>query len=211
MGISNAGPVGNWRKKVGNVVARVSQGRTILSIYQPEVSNPRTQAQQSQRNKLTLCSEFGGKVADVLKVGFKNVVKVGTAYAYAVGKWMKEAISGVYPSATLDLGLVTLSQGSLSNPYNLACQAAGTDFTINWTDNSDTGNALASDQCVVCAYNGNKKEAISDFATATRSDHNATISVSSAWTGDDVMIWCFFKRPDGSLVSDSRYLGKFTV
>ena len=47
MGKANQGVFGAWTKRVGNVVGRVIQGVNVYSIYQPNVSNPRTELQQS--------------------------------------------------------------------------------------------------------------------------------------------------------------------
>ena len=54
MGKQYGGMFANWYGKIGNVVGRIRQGRTIVAIYQPNVSNPRTDAQIAQRERFSL-------------------------------------------------------------------------------------------------------------------------------------------------------------
>ena len=68
------GAFANYYGKVGNVIARIRQGRTILSIYQPNVHNPRTEAQVAQRTDFGLITKFLSPLSQILKYGkvFKN-------------------------------------------------------------------------------------------------------------------------------------------
>lgn len=62
MAIANHSPLSNWRGRAGGQVYRVRAGEQIVTAYQPNVSNPRTDGQLQQRAKLALA----GKISSIL-------------------------------------------------------------------------------------------------------------------------------------------------
>lgn len=64
------GILGKGTGKLGNAVFAVSGGEQIMREYNPNVSNPNTDAQVAQRAKLKLMSQLGAALAPAL--GFKK-------------------------------------------------------------------------------------------------------------------------------------------
>ena len=59
----SVGFIGTIRGRIGNVVfSRGIDGRTVMRAYQPQVSNPRTNAQRMQRAKVNVAGQFSGMV-----------------------------------------------------------------------------------------------------------------------------------------------------
>ena len=58
MGKNNAGILGQFTGKIGNVVGAVSRGVQTTRVYQPIVNNPRTAKQIQQRAFMSQVSEF---------------------------------------------------------------------------------------------------------------------------------------------------------
>ena len=65
------GILGKGTGKLGNAVFAVSGGEQIMREYNPNVSNPNTEAQVVQRAKLKLMSQLGAALAPAL--GFKKM------------------------------------------------------------------------------------------------------------------------------------------
>jgi hypothetical protein len=138
-----------------------------------------------------------------------------TLNAFVKANWPVALTGSTFQTIGVDYTKAIVAKGTLDLPYNVTAQAAGTDITISWTDNSGIGNALAADQCAIVIYNADKDQCAADLACATRSAHSATASVSSAWTGDKIEVYAFFhgeaERDKSLTVSDSLFLGDFTV
>lgn len=211
MGKASQGVFGGWTHKVGNVVGRFRGGVNIYSIYQPNVSNPKTTAQQQGRRKFTMCTQFLSKVGQIASIGFKNQ-KDGN---YWMGEGIKanydDCVTGSWPSYTLNFSKLVVSNGSLSNPYAPSVTAQGLDLTFGWSDNSGIGNALDTDLVGIAVYNSTKEDAVCDSASAPRSARQASFSCPSTWAGDKVQVYLMIHRADDSLVSVSLYLGELTL
>lgn len=214
MGKQFAGPFANWSGKVGNVVGAQRQGRTILRIYQPIVSNPKTQGQLAARSKFSMVTKFCSKISGFLNVSFKNLdgYKTGNPFSAAVGYISKsQGISGSYPNLEWDYSKVPVSQGSLELPYSPACSADGTTLVLSWADNSGLGDNLSTDKVMICAYNEDKEESKYSVALADRNERNAQFTLPSAWSGDTVSVWMAMMRPGTDRCSDSVQLAELSL
>lgn len=62
------GIIGGISGKMGNAVFRQNHGETVISQYQPIVTNPNTKAQQDVRAKFKLVSQVAAMVAPVIAI-----------------------------------------------------------------------------------------------------------------------------------------------
>ena len=206
MGKQFGGVFANWNGKVGNVVGRVRQGRTVLAIYQPNVYNPNTNAQQSARSKFSVLVQFLSKMLGILRVGFHDLdgYKTGNAFSAAVGyNYKNGAVTGAYPNMSIDNQKVVLSQGVVDLPYTPQVTADGTTLAVTWADNSGIGNANADDDVMLAVYNPDKDTALSTISLAKRSARNGSFALPVAWTGDTVWVYLAVSRPGTSECSMS--------
>lgn len=215
MGKANQGVFGSFTGKVGNVVGRVRQGQQVYCIYQPNVGNPQTPAQQANRMKITLLSQLGSVILNAIQLGFKQLdgYQKGSPYSAFVGYNCKVAqpITGAYPNLEVDYSKVAVSEGSLSNPFNLQGSVDNHAFSLTWADNSGMGNALASDVIHVCVLNKNKKVAAFYPHAATRSQRMCSDTLPTIWSGDSVEIWAFMGRENETMMSKTMYVGEYTI
>ena len=209
MGKQYGGMFANWYGKIGNVVGRIRQGRTIVAIYQPNVSNPRTDAQIAQRERFTLLAKPLAAMSGFLKYGFHNLdgYKTGNYYSAAIGYNMRieNIFTEVGNVTELALSKLSVSNGNVDNPYSPSCSADGTTLSLTWADNSGMGDALATDKLMVLVYNPTKNMCVYNTALAERAERNATLSLPSAWTADNVNVWIAMRR-DEYIVSNSVHL-----
>lgn len=216
MGKNVGGVFSNWWGKVGNVVGRIRQGRTIMSIYQPQVHNPKTQAQMEQRSKFSIVTEFMSAVSGFIKSGFGKLdgYNYGTPYSAAVGYNMKKVdgvINGTYPNYEINLSKVVVAQGSVDLPYSPSATADDTTLTCTWADNSGMGNAAGDDKVMLLAYNDSKKQSVFNIVAGERADRNASMTLPTAWTGDDIDVWMAMRRQSSGECSMSTHLASIPL
>lgn len=210
MGKSYQGAYGNYTGKVGNVIARKSNGRTVLAIYQPIVKNPKTEEQTNQRTKFGMLSQFASRVGAFISEGFKESGVNTTAYNRFIKKNFAEVFGGSYPDFELLFDKTKVSVGNLLMPYSPSALIDSGIVNVSWTDNSGEGNALATDKAMLLVYNSAKGAAVFKLAGAARSDHQENLTLPSAWSGDSVDIWMAMVSADGELHSESAYLGNYS-
>lgn len=209
MGKSYQGIHGNWSGKVGNVVGRMRNNRTILAIYQPEVANPQTPAQMANRARFSLVSNFISVVLSAVKIGFNELKGLGSAFSAAVKENFTDLVTGSYPSLTLDAAKAVVSKGTLDNAYAMSATVDAGEVEVTWSDNSGIGNALATDNVNIVIYNEDLNQAVFDLKSLLRETRTASISLPSAWDGDKIYIYAFASR--SGMVSDTLFLGQFTA
>lgn len=215
MGIQFGGPFANWSKKVGNVVGRIRQGRTILAIYQPNVFNPRTPLQIAARGKFAALTRYLSSIAPAIKVGYHDLdgYKTGNPFSAAVGyNYKLDGITSTSATGdvSVDASKVIVSLGKVDLPLSPSFNAEGGQVTISYADNSGHGDALASDYICVVVHNDTKSEGAYYPNVATRAERNAVIAMPTSWSGDTLHIWVFVYR-DSANISTSAYLGSLTL
>ena len=211
MGTIKQGILGGFSGKVGTVVGSSWKGLSYMRGQAQSVKNPRTAKQKAQRDKFALALSFIRPIQSFIKVGFKTYAVHQSEFNAAMSYTLKNAIKGTYPSFTIDYAQAMVSRGSLAKPLNIQKQNNDNEIAVSWQDNSGTANALDTDFAMVMAYNPEKEEAVYDMATACRGDEGASLQYPSDWAGDTVHIYLAFVSEDGTLVSDSDYVGSMTI
>lgn len=203
----------NFYGKIGNVIGRVRQGRTILSAYQPNVANPRTANQLFARRKFALLTQFFSSISSVLKITFRDLdgYKTGNPFSAAIGYNFKRTPS-VFTGNTADtvalvFDYIRVSQGAVNVPWTPQVSVDGTNISVTWSDNSGIGNADASDLISIVAYNPAKNDGFVATDIANRSERSGEVSLPSLWSMDLVHVWLYAKRSTSFECSDSVYLG----
>ena len=212
MGKINQGILGGLSGKVGNVIGGSWKGIDYLRIKPSSVANPRTTGQVNQRNKFTVTLEFLKAVKPFIKVGYKKLAIKKTEFNAAMSYILNNAVTGIAPDFTVDYQNARVSRGSLSEPLN-----AATDLTtpgqieFSWDDNSDEGNANATDKAMLLAYNPLKKESISLLNGAQRDAGTEIITIPSSYSGENLELFMAFISEDETELSNSIYLGSGTA
>lgn len=211
MGKSYQGAYGNYTGKVGNVIARKSNGRTVLAIYQPIVKNPKTEEQNNQRTKFGIISQFASRIGAFISEGFKESGVNTTAYNRFIKKNFEVGFGGSFPNFELLFNKIKVSVGTLLLPYSPSALIDSGAVNVSWTDNSGEGNALATDKAMILVYNSAKGTAVFKLEGAGRSTRQENLTLPTAWNGDSVDIWMAMVSADGELHSESAYLGNYSM
>ena len=212
MGKISQGILGGLSGKVGNVIGGNWKGIDYLRIKPSSVANPRTVGQVNQRNKFSATIQFLQPNKGFLNIGYKAFAVKKTAFNSAMSYILGNAITGTAPNFSIDYSLALLSRGSLSTALNGSVDlSTANQVTFNWDDNSADGNANTTDKAMVLAYNAEKKESIYLLDGATRTTTSQVLSLPTSYTGDTIQLFMAFVSDNGSIVSNSVYLGSGTV
>jgi len=212
MGKIAQGVLGGFSGKVGNIVGGTWKGIDYMRIKPANVSNPKTQGQLDQRSKFSTVLRFLQPLTDFLKVGFKLYAIKMTQFNSAMSYNLNNAITGTYPNFTIDYTKALVSRGSLVGAAGAAAASSSAGVVeFSWTDNSGSGNALATDKALLVVYNATKGYAVYDTAGASRATQAQNITVPSNFSGDSVEAFIGFVSDDGKEVANSVYIGSVTV
>lgn len=208
MGKISKGILGGFSGKVGNVVGGNWKGIDYMRIKPSTVANPQSKGQVDQRSRFSIALQFLQPMKEFIKVGFKNYAIKMTAFNSAMSYNVQNAVIGDYPEFEIDYASALLSRGGLAQALNANANApAAGQVQFTWDDNSDYGNANATDKVMVLAYNPAKNEAIYLTGAALRNSGEQTLTVPNYFSGDVVLTYIAFISEDGKNVSNSTFVG----
>ena len=210
--------VGRFNGKIGEAV--LTKWKTILvgKSLPTKSTKPPTVAQLVQRLRFGLVTGFFSNLADFIAIGYQNHPEGVTPMNFATQSHFS-AITGVYPNYVLDFTKI-----KVSNPWKLkyeidggftpaAVAIAGNKVTVSWilTDVVQNKSTLDTDMAYLVFYSVNKGKFVTYGGIAERSLLKATATMPRSFIGDKFHGYLFFVSPDGKLVSESEYLGQFTL
>ena len=211
MGTIKKGILGGFSGKVGTVVGAFWKGIAYMRSLAGSVHNPKTTKQMQHRLKFAIVSEFLSRIQGFVKAGF-SAKAVGMSEVNAAFKYnFDNAIGGVYPAYELLFNKFYVSVGSLDLPDNPSAAIDSQILSVSWNDNSGLGKAEATDEAMLLVYNSVKDQSVYSLAAGTRADRQASLTLPTSWSGDSVDVWLSMRNPDTGLVSNSVYLGNFSI
>ncbi len=212
MGKINLGILGSFSGKVGNVVGGNWKGISYMRAKATSVSNPRTDGQVNQRTKFALVLAILKPITGFLRVGYKKYAIKQTAFNAAMSYILNNAVTGSSSADySVDLAKVLVSRGNLTGAVNALATSANGVITLNWADNSGSGNATATDKALIVVLNPTRAESVFDTGGNQRVATTEDITVPADWVGESVEVFLGFITEDGKDVANSSYLGSVVV
>ena len=135
---------GKTTGKIGSIVFSTSGGQTIAREYNPNVSNPSTQAQVNQRARMKLMSQLSASLAPVIAIKKDGLVS-------ARNQFVKKNFAASYASngtAQITYENVQITNGTAGLPSIVATRAQESGITIQLAE--DASNAV--DRVVYIMY-----------------------------------------------------------
>ena len=197
---------GGFSGKVGTVVGSTWKSINYMRALAVNVHDAKSEKQLCQRGKFRTVVNFTKTITPFLRVGFQEHEEGRSAVNAATSYLMLHAVEGCADDATLNFDKVRVSQGSLTAATDATVQVTAGKATFSWTDNSDTGDAQATDTAMALAYNKDRQEAVYRMAIATRADGTAELTLPTNWDGEALAIYLAFCSADGQHVSNSLCL-----
>lgn len=202
MAIIHQGILGGLSKRIGNVVGASWKGIPVLRIYQPNVANPDTTAQRTQRTAFKLVAHYGSELlATLIKpVWDRFAIKQSGFNAFIQAQ---KLVPG--PGLETDLDKMTFAKGKMeaSTITRLDIKATSMELDGNLTDYGRYG--AATDTLYVVFYDNAKQFVYAISVPNARGGDNMTfedlegLPVDPTLTLKARVIWA---RKDGSIVSN---------
>lgn len=205
MGTIKQGILGGFSGKVAGVVGSSWKGIAVMKALPLSVANPKTAGQVAQRTKFAAAVALGSSwLAANVKPLWDRFAQQASGY----NDFVSANIQAFNNSGNVNLSNIIASRGSLVSA--VISQAEGSDGTtaleVAWTDLSGQGNALATDEVFFSVFNDTNDETKAFNTGFIRSDLTGTVQMDLNFTaGDDFGFYLSFRRPDGTIVSDSVF------
>lgn len=212
MAIIKQGILGGFNGKVGTVIGSTWKGRAVIRSVAQHVHNPRTEAQQAARARMSLVSRMVSAVYTFVSEGFRAQAdrEAITSGNVATRLNLAQAVTGSGTNVSLDYNRVMLSQGSLLNVESPSATVAASGHSVNvsWTNNAGVdSDVLDNDQVLFCLYNPTRQASIYDLVTACRDDQSAVLHYPALWAGDTLYLYVATRSEDKTRISNSIMAG----
>jgi hypothetical protein len=211
MGIINKGILGPVSGTVGTVIGGSWKGIPYLRSQPTSTRTEFTQPQLNQQQRFATTVSFLQPMTALLTVSFRDFAVKMSGFNNAVSYTLKNAITGAYPTYTIDYSMALVSRGDLPNAIGPAATVSGTNqIGYSWTDNTGVGKATATDKSILVVYCPARKQCIFTTAGSVRSAGSATIDVA-AFAGQTVQTYIGFVSADGKDIASSFFTGQFAL
>ena len=205
------GILGGFSGKVGTVIGGAWKGIDYMRSKSSRTNFTASPKQLEQQLKFALIMRLVQPMAGLLNISFRDFAVKMTGINNAFSYNFQNAISGVYPSFTIDYTQVLVSRGQLPNAVGpTVTSGAGSLLTFSWADNSGVNTAKADDQAILVVYCPSLKQAIYTTAGGMRSALTGTLN-ATAFSGLPVETFIGFISADGIEVASSYFTGEVTV
>ncbi|MBS1495641.1 MAG: hypothetical protein JSU03_01745 [Bacteroidetes bacterium] len=211
MGTFNKGILGGFSGKVGTVIGGNWKGIDYMRSKGNKRNLAPTQAQQAQQLKFGLCVRFVQSMSGLVETSFHNFAVKKTGINSALSYTLKNAVTGTFPTFSIDYSNALVSRGDLPNVLAPSIvMGAGSMLNYAWTDNSGVGIAKATDKAILVAYCPSLNQCIYTTGSATRNTLTDSLNLT-AFSGKQVETYIGFISADGFNVASSIYTGTATV
>lgn len=208
MGKIAQGTFGAFSGKVGNVIGGSVHGTDYIRIKPARVHNPKTDAQQRQRQRFAILNAQLRHMKPFLREGFKNTVSK-SPWNRAVAYNAKNAFVGEYPNQILDFSLIRVSEGDLSRLWDAQVDVSVKgELSLTWLINDDEGSAQADDVLMLLAYCPELEDCRTIFGGAERTDGEHTISLPKSYSGKTLHVYTAFRSLKTGDIATSTYAGQ---
>lgn len=206
--------------KVQNPITGRSSGRFAKAVFRtvheknvmqaaPESgSRSESISQVSERSKFQTVVAWVSLFLQVIRIGFSSLSSKQSAYNAAVSWYLQYAVHLVLEKWTINYSAAMFSFGELLGSDNFEVfNYAYNAFQVNFDNNSGTGNASANDLVTIIAYNPARGEKALFLDHTTRDQGTFIVEFLPEWAEYEIHVWIYFMSADGSLISDSQYVG----
>lgn len=204
MGIIRRGILGGVSGKVANVIGGSWKGIEYLRSMPLSVANPRTTSQVANRNRFKSVTVLASEMLTTIVKPLWDRFAVSMSGYNDFCKVNKDVFNdGVFTPASF-----VISKGKMDAPANLVGTAniAGHTFTATWSTELSDAYASADDEVYIAVVGANGTFAAAVSGSIKRSAGTVTFSYPAAFTGEQPYIYVAFRRPDGTIVSNSAFV-----
>lgn len=206
MGTIKKGILGGISGKVGNVVGGIWKGITYLRSLPTGGTDTGTEAQLQQRLKFKTVTQFIRPLMPAIRIGFKPAAVKMSAYNAAFSYFYHEAVTGEYPTFSIDYEKVLISLGYLPGSVFVGCEAPDPGkIEVSWDPEANTDVALSTDVVMLALINEETDYTVTVLDAATRAVGAVSVTLPAIYTGDTFHCYISFRSKVPSLYQSSSY------
>lgn len=210
MAKNNAIATDKAKGSAGNVTFANWKGIDYFKQKAESVSNPKTDAQQTQRTRMTLIVAFFRVFAATLNTGFREMaVKMSAYNAFAKYNVMTAVTITTPTTGEIDIPNLQIAKGSLgATPMDSAViSAGGVTLTLDWEPTVQMTSQSVTDGLWVLLYNRDLVTWQMENAGANeRGDGTLVLPLTTGVAlGNTFDVFTFFYSKVTNKVSDSRH------
>lgn len=189
---------GKTTGKIGSIVFATAGGQTIAREYNPNVSNPSTQAQVNQRARLKLMSQISASLAPVIAIPKQGLVSSRNAFT----KLNFDASYAQNGIAQISYENLQLTNGNLGLPTIEASRAQATGVSVNLSEDASQGVS----RVVYILYRKTAEQKLQFVASviAENGGQNGTFPATLPYTEGDIVLYAYGMR-DTSESASAKY------
>ncbi|WP_235012480.1 DUF6266 family protein [Pedobacter africanus] len=160
-----------------------------------------------------MVTTFLKRLKPLINVGYQQFNNGITPMNAATSYHLKNAVTGTnMANYAIDYTKVMFSDGDLPEAANVAVAATvAAKLDFSWDNDAPIGSTGGTDRATVLAYNVDKDKFTMLPSAAARSAEAYVLQLPPDWSGDTVHCWISFVNALGKEVSNSNYIGEFTV
>ncbi len=197
--------------KVGAVVGYTWKGKAVIRSLPKKRTGPLSPLQLQQHAKFALMNKFLNPLLTLLNTTFSPVAVQMSGFSKAFSFNVKNAITGTHPTLHINYPMVLLGRGDLPNAASPAAMSVNEgELVLNWSDNTGTGQARASDKLYVAVFCEEYNNWIARVTETIRSAGTFTLNLD-LFKGKPAQTYFGFITADGKDVSDSVYTGEVHI
>lgn len=189
---------GKTTGKIGSIVFSTSGGETIAREYNPNVSNPNTQAQINQRARLKLMSQLSASLAPVIAIPKQGLVSSRNAFTKKNFE-LSMAENGV---AQISYENVQLTNGNLGLPTIEATRAQTSGITVNLAD--DATSSVSRVVYILYRKTAEQRLQFVSSVIAEASGADGDFPATLPYTEGDIVLYAYGMR-DTSETASAKY------
>lgn len=201
MGIIRRGILGGVSGKVANVIGGSWKGIEYLRSMPLSVANPRTTSQVANRDRFKSVTVLASEMLTTIVKPLWDRFAVSMSGYNDFCRVNKDVFNdGVFQPSSL-----VISRGKMDAPTGLSITAniSAHTFTVTWSKDISDAYASANDEVYIAVVGSNGIFAAAVSGSVKRSDGTVTFSYPSTWSGGQPSAYVAFRRPDGTIVSNS--------
>ena len=193
------GLLGGYSGRLGTTVGATWKGINVVRTYQPNVANPRTQAQTDQRQLFRDVVQFGSfYLADVIKPFWDRGAKRMSGY----NAFVSANTLAMKPFGGFDPELLIIGDGRMGSPVlEYLITPSGGYVSVDWSEAGPVMYGKETDRLYMFIFNFAGEVIGSSLGEGTRRDETRSILTTEGPDLEEAIIVTAWLSEDGLLQS----------
>lgn len=189
-----------FQGNVGPLTVTRWKSTIVVKTRQQRPDKPRTTAQKTAAMRFALLTRLAALVLDYARLGFR----AANPQHAVISSNLRSATAGSWPDVELLYDRLTLSQGTLPPPADMALRLLDDGrISLRWSNAAATPH----DSLMLLLFAPECAQALTLTDVAHRDALHAEVTIPPLWSATTVLLFACFVAPDATDASATVYLG----